>query len=111
MTRDDIIRMAKEADLHERVKDGVGYVVRIPNLEKLEHFAALVAAEKDKEIARLREENVYLKEVYEDLVQDRKELFDDLDKAVAAEREACAKVAGPHLGGQIAVAIRARGET
>lgn len=44
MTRDDIIRMAREVDLHERVKDGVGYVVRIPNLEKLERFAALVAA-------------------------------------------------------------------
>ena len=44
MTRDDIIRMARQTDLHERVKDGVGYVVRIPNLEKLERFAALVAA-------------------------------------------------------------------
>ena len=44
MTRDDTIRMAREVDLHERVKDGVGYVVRIPNLEKLERFAALVAA-------------------------------------------------------------------
>lgn len=62
MNRDDIIRIAREVDLHERVKDGVGYVVRIPNLEKLERFAALIAAEKDKEIARLREENVYLKE-------------------------------------------------
>ena len=29
----------------------------------------------------------------------------------AAEREACAKLAGPHLSGQIAAAIRARGET
>ena len=28
----------------------------------------------------------------------------------AAEREACAKVAGPHLNGEIAAAIRARGE-
>ena len=27
-----------------------------------------------------------------------------------AEREACAKLAGPHLGGEIAAAIRARGE-
>ncbi len=72
MNRDDTIRMAREVDLHERVKDGVGYVVRIPNLEKLERFAALVAA---------------------------------------AEREACAKLAGPHLGGAIAAAIRARGET
>ena len=29
----------------------------------------------------------------------------------AAEREACAKLAGPHLNGAIAAAIRARGET
>jgi hypothetical protein len=49
MTRDDIIRMARQADLHERVKDGAGYVVRIPNLENLERFAALVAAaEREK---------------------------------------------------------------
>jgi hypothetical protein len=31
--------------------------------------------------------------------------------AAAAEREACAKLAGPHLNGEIAAAIRARGET
>ena len=29
----------------------------------------------------------------------------------AHEREACAKLAGPHLNGEIAAAIRARGET
>ena len=28
----------------------------------------------------------------------------------AHEREACAELAGPHLGGEIAAAIRARGE-
>jgi hypothetical protein len=33
------------------------------------------------------------------------------ERIAAAEREACAKLAGPHLGGQIAAAIRARGET
>jgi hypothetical protein len=31
--------------------------------------------------------------------------------AVEAEREACAKLAGPHLAGRIAAAIRARGKT
>ena len=81
MNRDDIIRMAEEAGWHDGLL-GVSFTVPL-----LERFAALVAAEKDKEIARLREENVYLKGVYEDLVEDRKELFDDLDKAVAAERE------------------------
>ena len=53
MTRDDIIRMAREVDLHERVKDGVGYVVRIPNLEKLERFAALVAAAEREACAKV----------------------------------------------------------
>lgn len=55
MTRDDIIRMAREVDLHERVKDGVGYVVRIPNLEKLERFAALVAAAEREACAKVAE--------------------------------------------------------
>jgi predicted component of type VI protein secretion system len=32
------------------------------------------------------------------------------ERIAAAEREACAKVAGPHLYGEIAAAIRARGE-
>jgi hypothetical protein len=32
------------------------------------------------------------------------------ERIAAAEREACAKVAGPHLNGEIAAAIRARGE-
>ena len=95
MNRDDIIRMAKEAGFNQILVTTTGTDVWIDDgfyLEELWHFADLVAAEKDKEIARLREENIYLKEVYEDLVEDRKELFDDLDKAVAAEREACAKV-------------------
>ena len=53
MTRDDIIRMARWADLHERVADGAGYVVRIPNLEKLEHFAALVAEQEREACAKV----------------------------------------------------------
>ena len=53
MNREDVIRMAREVDLHERVKDGVGYVVRIPNLEKLERFAALVAAAEREACAKV----------------------------------------------------------
>lgn len=56
LTRDDIIRMARKANLHERTKVVGGYIVNIPNLENLERFAALVAAEKDEEIARLQGE-------------------------------------------------------
>ena len=38
-------------------------------------------------------------------------LLELVAQAVAAEREACAKLARPHLDGAIAAAIRARGET
>ena len=40
------------------------------------------------------------------------DLLKELEWQVAErEREACAKLAGPHLNGEIAAAIRARGET
>ena len=66
MTRDDIIRMARECQL-------IGMRPHLDGIyeKALERFAALVAA---------------------------------------AEREACAKLAGPHLNCEIAAAIRARGE-
>jgi hypothetical protein len=41
---------------------------------------------------------------------DREAIMDFAKLVAAAEREACAKVAGPHLNGEIAAAIRARGE-
>ena len=44
-----------------------------------------------------------------DTVED---LLKEMEWQVAErEREACAKLAGPHLNGEIAAAIRARGET
>ena len=55
MTRDDIIRWAKEAGwkrVGRNPDTGPEFPVLIGNLER---FATLVAAEKDKEIARLRE--------------------------------------------------------
>ena len=42
----------------------------------------------------------YLTMIWEKRLQEERE----------AEREACAKLAGPHLGGEIAAAIRARGK-
>jgi hypothetical protein len=71
MTRDDIIRMAKEAGwtrVGHNPETGPAFPVLV---ERLQRFSALVAA---------------------------------------AEREACAKLAGPHLDGAIAAAIRARGK-
>ena len=68
MTRDDIIRMAREAGI--RMAGPMDTIdPRNVYAHELERFAALVAA---------------------------------------AEREACAKLAGPHLNGEIAAAIRAR---
>ena len=53
MTRDDIIRMARKANLHERTKVAGGYIVNIPNLENLERFAALVAAAEREACAKV----------------------------------------------------------
>ncbi len=55
MTRDDIIHMARKANLHERTKVFNGYIVNIPNLENLERFAALVAAHEREACARVCE--------------------------------------------------------
>ena len=100
MNRDDIIRMAREAGLHE--DDGVWYsrsdVDADVTTDDLERFANLVAA------------------------AERKHCYDLIETLVKAEREACAKVceetnsasfreAGcPAEGGECAAAIRARGE-
>lgn len=56
MTRDDIIRLAREAGFIRVVAthaDG-SLTTTVAPIEELEHFAALVAAEKDKEIELLR---------------------------------------------------------
>ena len=56
MTRDDIIRMARKANLHERTKVVGGYIVNIPNLENLERFANLVAAAEREACAKVCED-------------------------------------------------------
>ena len=94
MTRDDIIRMAREVDLHERVKDGVGYVVRIPNLEKLERFAALVAAVEREACARIADK----------CIEDSQKVTPE------SEQEENYLTAMRILSEEFAIAIRARGE-
>ncbi len=57
MTSDDIIRMAREAGLafdSEEYPD-IWQTYMYVGREEIERFAALIAAEKDKEIERLRE--------------------------------------------------------
>jgi len=60
MTRDDIIRMAKEAGFEEGYGDhlfppGDYREEVVPVTDEIIRFAALVAAEKDKEIKRLQD--------------------------------------------------------
>jgi len=96
MTRDDIIRMAREADIdwHKHWDD---------EENRLERFAALVAAaERDQIIALNAPE-----------IERINEYIKTLEEAVAAEREACAKVCEDDFGNgalNLADAIRARGE-
>ena len=55
MTRDDIIRMAKEAGLERIVgvyADG-SRMVEIPNIELIERFAALVAAAEQEAVGNI----------------------------------------------------------
>lgn len=109
MTRDDIIRLAREAGMERVVKehsDGTR-TVELPHPDLLARFAALVAAHEREKVAAWMLRRSYATG-HGDTVED---LLDELEWQVAAhEREACAKLAGPHLGGQIAAAIRARGE-
>ena len=100
MTQDEIIRMAREVKLPHWYHNGEPV-----NVELLERFAALVAAHE-------REKH-------------NSPSWETVDDAIAAEREACAKVADGELmntnvltsyppkssaAWNIAAAIRARGE-
>ena len=86
MTKDNIIRMAREAGI---AKHGLGWTCWEGQLER---FAALVAAAEQKK--------------WED------QTAVEIHEAVLEEREACAKVAENGLiGHTIAKAIRARGNT
>jgi hypothetical protein len=93
MTRDDIIRMAREADPFK--KDGKLYALAKLTPETLERFAALVvAAERNRKWTQAH--------------------WTEYERSIAAaEREACAKVCDKHWddnGQHCANAIRAMGE-
>jgi hypothetical protein len=102
MTRDDIIRMAKEAGwINPLLEVTFTYLL-------LERFAALVAAHEREKVAAWMLRRSYATG-HGDTVED---LLEELEWQVAEkEREACAKLAGPHLAGRIAAGIRARGKT
>jgi len=106
MTRDDIIRLAKEAGLtQEPFCRWGGY------LDDLMRFTALVAAEKEQQMTR---------DGWRQCAKGQRttQFCKLLDAAVKAEREACAKVCDElrdedgfePYGTECAAAIRARGE-
>ena len=131
MTRDDIIRMAREAEfialLSDEAVDGLGGVwadSEIDITDNLSRFAALVAAEKEQQMIR---------DGWRQCAKGQRttQYCGLLDAAVKDEREACATVCEKQiksymskqyttdpLGGfrerfaaeQCAAAIRARGE-
>ena len=115
MTRDDIIRMAREAELQEVVeKTDHHTIVKMMDVPALERFAALVAAaERDRvlEIAKGMQEELQAK--FE------QNYMQGVIAGAAAEREACAKVCESLAGSmwvtreaslECSDAIRARGQ-
>ncbi len=94
MTRDDIIRMAREADLdwHKHWDDDES--------NRLERFAVIVSAAKEQEL----------------LANIRHHIVQAEERGTAAEREACAKVCDEYVhpecwaAKECAAAIRARGQ-
>lgn len=94
MTRDDIIRMAREAGLWPAVTD------TFPN--ELERFANLVAAAEREKVAHWMMTACYATghgDTTEDLLRELAWQADErIVKAVAAEREACAKVCDELVG-------------
>ena len=114
MTRDDIIRMAREAEfialLSDEAVDGLGGVwadSEIDITDNLSRFAALVAAEKEQQMIR---------DGWRQCAKGQRttQYCGLLDAAVKDEREACAKVCDGWMhanGNDCAEAIRARRET
>jgi len=107
MTRDDIIRMAREAKISFGGHPMSPLKVCV---KELQHFAALVAAPLEEEIKRLR---FCIPEG--DAAAAMEYLAYCVEKAVAAEREACALIAETYeprcdiCPSGVSTAIRARG--
>ena len=102
MTRDEIVQIAWDVGLLMRSHPSQDEPT------KLERFAALVAAAEKQKVVEYMNSRAFATG-HGDTIDD---LLKEMEWQVAErEREACAKLAGPHLGGEIAAAIRARGET
>ena len=113
MNREDIIRMAREAGF-----DQTGLASFTEFTARIERFAALVAA------AECERNDAYIKSLHESVSWQAERVIaclKALEKAVLAEREACAKVCDEvgerrlhsmhkHTSSECAAAIRARGQ-
>ena len=104
MTRDDIIKMAREAGA--TVSSFHGRFVMYP--DDIERFAALVAAQEREKVARWMTERGYATG-HGDTIED---LLNELDWQIREqEREACIDIVAMHGGSvEIEAAIRARGD-
>jgi hypothetical protein len=94
MTRDDIMKLAREADLdwHKHWDDDES--------NRLERFAVIVSAAKEQEL----------------LANIRHHIVQAEERGAAAEREACADICDQHasiegIAQRCAAAIRARGQS
>jgi hypothetical protein len=99
MTRDDVIRMAREADL---------WLTSDERIAAVERFAALVAAAKIKQAQQIIDG---MKPEIQTMLE--KTYIEGAVAGAKAEREACAKVCDDMsvaIGVFCAAAIRARGE-
>ena len=116
MTREDIIRMAHEADCLDPEHYGSLWA------DKLERFAALVVAAKEQEMIesgwRQCAKGQRTTQYCGQLEAEREKLKSLYDQIRFDEREECAKIAGVALLGadkalsdRVIKAIRARGET
>lgn len=99
MTRDDILRMAREAQSVHATETWTFAL----SANQLEHFAALVAAAKDVEHQQT-------------LALQQRSYEREIQLEVEAEREACAQIADAEasiegIAQRISAAIRARGNT
>jgi hypothetical protein len=101
MTRDEIVQIAWDVGLLMRSHQSQDKPT------KLERFAERIAAAEKQKVVVYMNSRAFATG-HGDTIDD---LLKELEWQVAErEREACAKLAGPHLGGAIAAAIRARGE-
>jgi hypothetical protein len=114
MTREDIIRMAREAGAKPSHNPEEWDIFKIRDTD-LERFAALVAAHEREKVARWMMERGYATG-HGDTIQD---LIKEVEwQAKEKEREECAKIANawqtdvlnPQYHCDCATAIRARGE-